>query len=567
MALESIFSWLFKKEKDETQEAGEAETREEAAVQAEPPPAPADPLVLELEPEHAVYQLWRMYQAEREYAAAPSFRLAGPGQQADALAEEQIPKEMSRLRMAVNMAANRRLKQAVPRQTGDEIPPPPDLDAQTEIFVSSDKLWAWLFVLPPVGQGRELDRGMLEQALREKKVSFGLDTALLERIPQAQDRYLHLFPVAAGTPALNGLDGRVVDLFNRQQERTVTMDEYNRVDYASLNSIQNVEEGGVICRLVPPTQGQPGRTVLDEVIPAKDGKAATIPVGRNTQLSEDGSSLIATRTGHVEFTGRTFQVRPVLEIGGNVDFSTGNLNFLGDVHIQGDVCTGFEVRAMGSVTVEGVVEACTIEAGGDLIMVKGAQGGNQAVLRASRSVFAKYVENCCVYAKNSLQTDCIINCQVYCDGAVEVRSGRGTIVGGSVRAAHEVNAAVVGARSERPTEIILGGLPCQAFDRDLLIHEVEEMEEEMERIQRQPDSPSKLSRMGKLRMQLSLNRIKLEQATKELEQTEESPGLRRLSGGVVYPGTAITIGKAYCLVRHETRSCEAILVGDEISLC
>lgn len=558
MALNSLFSRLFGSGAEE-EEPEQREELPQAGPEA-PPPEPEIPK-LDIPSEHAVNRLWKLRTAHSGWLPVPEFRLEG----AELLGEAEARQELSRLQLAVTLAANKRAAAAVPKQPEG---PVPKLDAQAVVFVSSSKLFAWLFAFPPTGEGVELNKEILEQGLKEKQVKFGVDGELLDRLPQEAERYFHLFLIARGTPAVHGRDGRVIDLFNRVQERVVTMDEFNRVDYASLNLVQNVEEGGVICRILPPELGVPGRTVQDEEIPAKNGKTAVAPKGRNTVLSEDGGKLLAAKTGHVEFNGRTFQVKPVLEIGGNVDFSTGNINFLGDVHIHGDVCAGFEVRAMGNITVEGVVEACTVEAGEDLIMVKGAQGGNQAVLRANHSMFAKYLENCCVYARERLQTDCIINCDVYCDGSVEVCSGRGTVIGGSIRAAHEVNASVVGARSECHTDIVLGGLPCQKFDCELLVREISGMEDELGRIEQQPDSPTKLTQMGKLRMQLSLNRMKLEQAVKELEKMEENqeePGLRRLTCGVAYPGTSLTIGSASSRTRHEVHSCVAMLIGNEIS--
>ena len=62
-------------------------------------------------------------------------------------------------------------------------------------------------------------------------------------------------------------------------------------------------------------------------------------------------SLLASSSGHVEFSGRAFQVKPLLDIPANVDFSTGDINFLGDVCIHGDICSGFTVRAIGNITV------------------------------------------------------------------------------------------------------------------------------------------------------------------------------------------------------------------------
>lgn len=385
--------------------------------------------------------------------------------------------------------------------------------------MTNDRLTAWVFAYPPVGAGKELDRGMLTKALGEKQVKYGIDDALLDALPDRPDRYFRLYIAARGRAAVHGKDGHVIDMFSRQPERKLVVDEFNRVDYASISFIQNAEEGDTICRIIAPIKGEGGKTVLGQDLPARDGKPATVPKGRNTALNDQGDALVATKTGHVEFNGRTFQVKPVMDIDGNVDYSTGHINFLGDVHVHGDICTGFTVRAMGNITVDGVVEAAEVEAGGDLIMVKGAQGDNRAVLRASHSIFAKYLENCCIYAMESLHADCIINCDVYCDGLVEVRSGRGTIIGGSIRAAHEVSADVIGSRSECHTDVILGGLPCQEFDHEVLMREITDQTEELEKTELQPESPTKFTRMNKLRMQLSLNKSKLEQFDRDLRSS------------------------------------------------
>lgn len=141
-------------------------------------------------------------------------------------------------------------------------------------------------------------------------------------------------------------------LLPRTEERRLAVDEHNRVDYSNLDFIHNIEKGRPICRIFPPVEGRPGKTVLGKEIPPNPVKPAAVPKGRNTELSEDGRTLIAASPGHVEFTGRSFQVKPVMEVPGNVDFSVGNINFLGDVHIHGDVLSGFTVRAMGNIVVD-----------------------------------------------------------------------------------------------------------------------------------------------------------------------------------------------------------------------
>lgn len=548
-------------EEEALEEAPLSKAPEDTA--AGPAAAPPDPYLLEFPPEHAVQKLWTLWREQSKWRPLPRFSLAGEDEEKeDGLPASAAARELTRLKLSVNASANKRLKSILPASK-DEESPPPDLDASVEVFLSSDAMFAWVYVYPPVGRGKELDKEMLGRALEEAKVTFGVLDGL-ENLPKHAKRYFRLFPAARGRPAIQGSDGRIIDLFSRKTERKIKTDEFNRVDYAAISFVQNVAEGDPICRIVPPTEGGTGCTVLGRELPCRDGTVPTIPKGRNTVLSEDGTTLLAAKTGHVEFNGRTFQVKPVLDIPGNVDFSTGNINFLGDVHIHGDVCTGFTVRAMGSVTVDGVVEACTVEAGDDLIIVKGAQGDSRAVLRSSHSIYAKYLESCYVYAMEDLHADCLISCDVCCDGTVEIDSGRGTIIGGSVRCAHEVTASVVGSRAESRTEIVLGGLPCQEFDREVLLQEIADMEEELAAVERQPESPTKFTRMGKLRMQLSLNRNKLEQFQLDLEETEEDeePGVRRMTCGVAYPGVWVTIGGTTYKFRRETRAVTAYLDGE-----
>ena len=564
----SFLSWLFGARSDEPEEIEEQlSAQSQEHPEAQPPDCP--PLYsLDLAQSHAIFKLWTVYSEQTGWKPKPKLAFEGIP---DLLMDDVTAKaELLRLQMVVNSTANGRFEQLRKvEKRGEEQSSLPDLDAQVAVFLSKDNLTAWLLAYPPVGDGRELDREALDRELAKQQVRFGIDEELLEALPQNPERYFRLFLAAQGRAAVNGVDGRVIDLFPRTEERKLTVDENNRVDYTNLDFIHNVEKGGVICRIVPPTQGEPGRTVQDQAVPAKAGKPASVPKGRNTAVSEDGQSLVSTITGHVEFSGRTFQVKPVLDIPGNVDFSVGNINFLGDVCIHGDICSGFTVRAMGNITVQGVVEACTVEAGRDLVVARGVQGDNQAVIRAQRSVFAKYLENSCVYAKMDLESECIINCDVYCGGGVTVRSGHSKIIGGKIHAAHEVKAGVVGSRVGNRTDIVLGGQPCEEFDFDLLTKEVQELERTLERIDRQPDSPSKISRMAKLRMQLTLNKGKLEEIRKDREQRVEElqdPGVRRMECSTVFPGTVLTIGDAVHCFDDKVSPCSATLADDGIHL-
>lgn len=539
----------------------EPEPPEQVGV-PKPEPKPEPDPVLPVPPEHALNKLWSLHREQGGASLPPLLRLWEAGEDIPPGAEGP---ERPRIQMVVTLSANQRLAQAKPRKEGEA---PPALPAQASVFVAGNQLTAWMLIYPPVGEGAPPDRNMLAKALEDAGVCYGVDKKLLDRLPGRPDCCFRLFTIARGTAPVHGKDGYVVDLFPRKAERKFATDDYGQVDYNNLNLVHNVAQGDVICRMIAPTPGVPGTTVQGKELPARDGRSASIPAGRNTQPTEDGSALLASQSGHVEFTGRSFQVKPVMDIEGNVDYSVGNINFVGDVHIHGDVLSGFSVRAMGSVTVDGVVEACSIEAGGDVTVVKGIVGNEQAVIRAQRSIFAKYLENSCVYARDSLQADCIVNCEVYSDGVVQVRTGRGTIIGGRVWAAQEVSAGIVGTQSEVPTAICLGGLPCEEFERDVLAREIAEYEARLEKLEKQPDSATKLSMLSKTRVKLSISRNKLEQVDRDLKELQEQLEERRsgrLQCDVAYGGTEVTISGVSQLLRQEIRPCNASLSDGELT--
>lgn len=582
---EKITSILFgSKEEPPVQEEGggslQPEPQEEAAPESSPFPA-EEPALIKLTAEHPLQQLYTIRRRERGGLPAPRLCLDEEG----VLPPEVVKKEKPRLQGAVRTAAAFRLKsvhnqnknaekarqkKAAKGEDGeDPEKKPAGMDAHPWIFLSADKLFAWVMVFPPTGQGRELTRELLHQALEDQGIIYGLDERLADRLAHDEERYFHLFLIAQGKPAFDGKNGNIVDYVPRVVERVLQVDEYDQVDYTALNLIHNVKEGQEICRLIRPTEGDPGRTVLDQEIPAKSGKEVPLPKGRNTEISEDGDALLASVSGHVEFTGRSFQVKPVLEVPGNVDFSTGNIKFLGDVSIKGDVLTGFTVRAMGSIWVGGVIEAgSTVEAGGDLTVVKGILGDGTTTVRAHRCIFSKYIENATIYVRENLQTDAIINGSIYCNGEVLVRSGRGTIMGGRVWAAKKVSATAVGAKSECRTSIALGGLPCTNFEREQVRKELKELEMELEKLECQLDSPVKASLLSKVRMKLNTAELRLQQLEEDLIDIKAELKDRgedgRLECGVAYAGTEISIGDEITRLRHEEHQCVAKMVAGEI---
>lgn len=574
--------------------AVQKEQEEQKAPAEEPVPETENILLLqdlmELTPDHPLLKLHELWAEGTREALPPRLDPEQWKSYPDDMMEQELAKlekalktesaerlgKISELQKKKEKAEEvaKKLAQAKEESAGEILPTeqkvmPIGLDAFPIVHITDDRLEAWLLVFPPVEEGNELDKEMLENALKKSKVSFGIDEDLLDQLPGSRERYFRLLRIAKGQPVLHGKDGYIEDFYERTVKKKFEENDRGKIDYFNLNLVQNIEKGEVICQAVPPVEGVPGRTVQDQQINCRAGKTIPLPRGQNTEISEDGTKLLASISGRLEFSGSKFQVKSALEINGNVDFSTGNINFVGDVHIRGDVSSGFSVKALGDITIDGVVEAAEVEAGGDLVVVKGISGDLRGVIRAYRDIYAKYMESCSVHCKGNIQTDCMVNCDVYCDGKIYVRSGRGTIIGGKIRAAQEVNSKIVGSRSESITSIFLGGQPCADYEREYLALTLAKLEDEMEKVERQPDSPAKEKRMAKIRLDLSVGKMKMshfDKSLKKLKEKIQEQGGSRLKCDIAYPGLILTIGDENYSLTRETSMVNARLLNGSIVL-
>ena len=559
--------------KEESKEEESKEPLFEEAKQDFATTSTASSVSLELSHEHPLYRLYDIRTDKSRNTPPPELVMKG----CDDLTEDQLRKELMRFRIEMTKAADFRLKDVLPKITEgeseeEESETPhlePSMDALPFIYVSSDRMYAWVLVFPPTGWGKELTKELIFEALEKKKVSYGLVQETFDSLPDDYNRYFHLFLIAKGSKPANGDNGYLVDYFLRHVERLPEMDEFGNVNYMSLGAEQNVKKGDLICEAIPPTEGIAGRTVLNQELRCKNGKSVSIPKGKNTEVSEDGNKLIASFDGREEFSGRDCTVNPLLESPGNVDYSTGNINFIGDVLIHGDVCSGFSVKAMGDIKVDGVIESCEIEAGGDLIVVKGIVGNMETIVRSQHNIYSKYLVNSIVHARQNVHTDSIRYSNVYSDGEVQVCSGRGLIVGGQIRAAQGIEAKIVGSVYESPTSVFLGGQPYANFEKQLLSRNIKEMKDEMEKLERQPDSPYKSKQMSKLRLELSVSGMKLNKFDRDKERMEEEgEELKncRLRCGTAHPRVSITIEDETVILDRTYNSCNARLVEGEIFL-
>jgi len=96
-----------------------------------------------------------------------------------------------------------------------------------------------------------------------------------------------------------------------------------------------------------------------------------MPVGANTEISPDNPNvLISSIDGNVMLKGGLVMVDSVYIIPTSIDFKTGNVNYVGSLHIKGDVKSGFEVQSDNDIQIDGLVEDAKVVSGGNIIIKK-----------------------------------------------------------------------------------------------------------------------------------------------------------------------------------------------------
>ena len=179
------------------------------------------------------------------------------------------------------------------------------------------------------------------------------------------------------------------------------------------------------------------------------------------------------------------------------------------------MCCGVSIRATGNIQVDGVIEACIIEAGKNIVVSSGIQGQKNAVIKAHKSVYAKYLENCTVYAKEDVYADCIIGCSIFSNGSVKAITGMGAIIGGIIRSSKGVMANSVVLKPKNNISAFRG-LPCDDCEKNEIIEELKKLICKFKGLKKSLTQCRTRTEISKLRLKTYASRMKLELIDKEV---------------------------------------------------
>lgn len=351
------------------------------------------------------------------------------------------------------------------------------VNAEPLLYITHNKTMLWAAVIPPLNGGKDINAETLSFRMDSLSIKHGIDKDVIEKII-SEKQYLKIFLLAQGREAVHGKNGSIKNLFSENTNKiNIKEDNNGNVNYKELNMIQSIHKGDTICEIIFPTEGINGIAVTGEIIQARDGKMPVIPAGKNTELTEDKTLLVAKIDGEVVYEDKKFHVRDLLTIENDVDNAVGNINFTGNVLIKGGVREGYSVSADGDIRIVGTVEGATVIAGGNLTLDRGMTGGSKGVIEVQGALKCRYLENCTVYAKKGIEAEQIIYSSLSTDENITVVGKKGTVTGGRLVVGGVIEAETIGADSNATkikTEIVLGAIPHLIEEEKTLEHQLEE---------------------------------------------------------------------------------------------
>ncbi len=326
------------------------------------------------------------------------------------------------------------------------------LDGRVELTFEENGHTARAILHSPRNGGAQVTVEMVTDAIKQAGINTGIDYDAIKRIV-GHKVYEVSTCIARYVEPKKGQNGFINFRFDKEHKLKPHQNEFGVADYHELNAIVPIQKNDVIADIVMPTEGIPGKDIFGKEVPAEPGAQPKISLGKNTLVTMDGLKIIAACDGHIIFGNGCFQVEECVTIKTDLDISVGNINFLGDVHIKGNIMEGFRVNAGKNVRVDGSVFGGEIIAGGDVTVVGGVINSK---ITCDGNADIGFCENAEIFSKGDVSSKQFAFCEVFCYGALTAKGPRGVICGGKVTSMHDINAGVIGSVKYTPTEVYVG---------------------------------------------------------------------------------------------------------------
>jgi uncharacterized protein (DUF342 family) len=418
----------------------------------------------------------------------------------------------------------------------------------------------------------------LIDALTKRGVITGIDSDALSLMEKRLvcNTFIEVARGIAPTAGTSGSIEVLVDVSHKGKPRVLPG---GKVDHRDISYVVNVLKGTPLVRHIPPIPGKEGCNVF--------GKPVLAPVPKDQQFSRgkgvatmpnDPNVLIADITGAiVVYPNGKVDVVDDKIISGNIDYSTGNVRFSGNLQVNGTVRAGFEIDVEGDCSIGGNVEDAKITSLGDIEILGGAVGQTKGALKCAGDLKIRHLANFSVLAGGDiLVLEDAIHCTISSEGSVKAKS----IVGGTVSAWKTIEAETIGTEAEAKTIVDLGGKYVLMRHKYMLLKELADVTGEIGRVKEgmfllvrdEMDPAGELSDGARERLTARKKKHRdgikrcsdIQTEMETLDKKLDNSPIPFVKAATVHPNTLIKFGGAEKLIDQKLVHARITVDGDKI---
>lgn len=469
------------------------------------------------------------------------------------------------------------VKKHVEGQKREQLP----VDVLSLFYVSPDCMNAYVCVLPPLNDGKEVDQEHFLEDMRYEGITSGIDQNAVMELVNSRD-YLRIRKIATGQYPVDGIDGKLEEFYERRYAQTPELDEEEMLaghDFRKKNLIQTIREGEILCRITPPVPAQNGFDVSGSTLYGREGAAVRMPQGKYTSVFEDGLVLRSDISGIVVMENDNFSIHSQRVLEQDINAGVGNLRFDGDIYIRGNVDDKVAIEATGNVMIVGDVRSGKIISGGTICIQGEVKGTSRIKLKAAKQIQCLIMENVTASAIEDVYAGVIADSDVISEkGSVYALMGRGLIFGSSVTSGKSVYAKKIGNISGCVNNITLG-LEAEFERRKKSIHdELEEINRTLEQLRKNISNMQILGKSHRNDSQKEYSDLVDQRTTygelkrEKLDELDElNKSLRSIRVGSIiceniYPVTKINIERVSMTIEQRESDCDIHLQSGQILL-
>lgn len=385
--------------------------------------------------------------------------------------------------------------------------------------------------------------------------------------------------VARGIAPTAGTPGSIEVLIDVSQKGKPRVLPGGKVDHRDISYVVNVRKGTPLVKHLPPIPGKDGCNVFGKPVAAPPLKDLPLSRGKGAVvLLTDPNVLVADINGAVVVhpDGKVDVVDEKI-ISGNIDYSTGNVHFSGNLKVNGTVRAGFEIDAEGDCFIAGNVEDAKITSLGDIEILGGAVGQSKGMLKCAGSLKIRHIANFSVLAGGDIFIlEDALHCAISSEGNIKAKS----VVGGTVAAWKAIEAETIGTEAEAKTIVDLGGKYVLMQRKYALLKELADVtghigtvKEGIFKLVRDEMDPAgelsdgALERCGALKKKHRVNIKRCSDVQAEMETLDKKLGgnsIPFVKASTVYPNTLIKFGGVEKLINEKLVRARITVDGEKI---